>query len=389
MVTKKDIFKRYLNEYLKANKKRKTEILNNVCDVIKMDRKSAVRRFRVLQMKDSSIPEKRGRKEYYTTDVTSALKEIWEAGSKVCGELLHPMIQEYVEILQRDKMWVYEKETTDKLTDKLLEMSEATTKRKVGKFMKARRKGKGKSTTKPSNLKNIIQVFHGSWEDKPVGYGQLDTVVHCGHSLLGDMAWTVNFVDIQTRWTVPVAQWNKGQIATIESIEKIKEKLPFKMIGLHPDNGSEFINWNLKSWCEENKIDLTRSRAGKKNDNPHIEQKNGHVVRRFLGYSRIDHRELIFVMNEIYDLLNIYLNHFVATKKCIDKVKVGSKYRRKYDKAKTPYQRVLAHQDVTQDVRDNLTKEHEKHNPLILKREIDKLIIKLFKLQKSYNDREF
>jgi len=365
MVTKKDIFKRYLNEYLKANKKRKTEILNNVCDVIKMDRKSAVRRFRVLQMKDSSIPEKRGRKEYYTTDVTSALKEIWEAGSKVCGELLHPMIQEYVEILQRDKMWVYGKETTDKL----LEMSEATTKRKVGKFMKARRKGKGKSTTKPSNLKNIIQVFHGSWEDKPVGYGQLDTVVHCGHSLLGDMAWTVNFVDIQTRWTVPVAQWNKGQIATIESIEKIKEKLPFKMIGLHPDNGSEFINWNLKSWCEENKIDLTRSRAGKKNDNPHIEQKNGHVVRRFLGYSRIDHRELIFVMNEIYDLLNIYLNHFVATKKCIDKVKVGSKYRRKYDKAKTPYQRVLAHQDVTQDVRDNLTKEHEKHNPLIIKRE--------------------
>ncbi len=384
MTTKKDIFARYLNEYLKANKQRKTEILNHICDVIKIHRKSAINRFKTLQMKDASISEKRGRKTYYTTDVTSALKEIWEAGSEVCGELLHPMISEFVEILQKDNMWGYEDETTSKL----LAMSEATTKRRVGKFMKARRKGKGKSTTKPSNLKEIIQVFHGSWEDKPVGYGQLDTVVHCGGSLLGDMAWTVNFADIQTRWDIPVAQWNKGQIATIESIERIKEKLPFKLVGLHPDNGSEFINWNLKEWCEENKIDLTRSRVGKKNDNAHVEQKNGHIVRRFLGYSRIDYRESISVMNEVYDLLSTYLNHFIATKKCIEKVRIGSKYVRKYDKAKTPYQRVLAHQDVTQDDKKNLTKEHEKLNPLILKQDIDKLITKLFKLQKSYNDRE-
>lgn len=385
MTTKKDIFERYLSEYLKAKKNRKTKILDHICDVIKIHRKSAINRFITLQMKDSSIPERRGRKTYYTNDITPALKEVWGTGSEVCGELLHPMISEYVEILQRDKMWIYGEETTLKL----LKMSEATTKRKVGKFMKARRKGKGRSTTKPSNLKNIIRVFHGSWEDKPVGYGQLDTVVHCGSSLLGSMAWTVNFVDIQTRWTIPVAQWNKGQVATIESIERIKEKLPFEMIGLHPDNGSEFINWNLKGWCEENKIDLTRSRAGKKNDNAHVEQKNGHVVRRFLGYSRIDYRESIPVMNEVYDLLDIYLNHFIATKKCIDKVKIGSRYRRKYDKAKTPYKRVLAHPDVIQDVKDNLIKEHEKLNPLILKREIDKLITKLFKLQKSYNDREF
>ena len=219
METKKEIFGRYLDEYLKANKKRKAEILDHICDVIKVNRKSVIRRFKVLQKRDSCVPEKRGRKVYYTTDVTSALKEVWKAGSEVCGELLHPMISEYIEILQRDKMWTYGEETTSKL----FAMSEATTKRRVGKFMKARRKGKGKSTTKPSNLKQIIQVFHGSWKDKPVGYGQIDSVVHCGHTLLGDMAWTVNFVDIQTRWTIPVAQWNKGQIATIESIERIKK----------------------------------------------------------------------------------------------------------------------------------------------------------------------
>lgn len=385
MTTKKDIFARYLSEYLKSTRQRKGEILDHVCDVVKIHKKSATRKFKVLQMKDSSIEEKRGRREYYTPDSTAALKTIWETASEVCGELVHPAIEEYVPILKRDKLWKH----TNEATEKLLQMSLATVKRKVGNFMKARKFRKGISTTKPSLLKEIIPIFTGPWKDKPPGYGQIDTLVHCGGSLLGDMAFSVNFTDVPTLWVSFNAQWNKGQRATRDSLKRIKEKVPFEILGMHPDTGSEFINWFLKAWCDENKIELTRSRPNHKNDNAFVEQKNGHVLRRFLGYSRIDCPEVIEKMNEMFDVLELYLNHFVPSRKLIEKVRIGSKYKRKYDKAQTAYRRVLDHPDVKREVKAELIKQHEMLNPLLLKKEVDRLIAEVFKIQKCYRDANF
>ena len=384
MTTKKDIFARYLSEYLKTTRQRKGEILDHVCDVVKITRKAAIRKFGRLQMKDSSLKEKRGRKEYYTPDSIAALKTVWEAASEVCGELIHPIIKEYVFVLKRDKLWNHSCEATEKL----LAMSLATVKRKVGNFKKARRLRKGISTTKPSHLKEIIPIFIGSWENKCPGYGQIDTVVHCGGSLLGDMAFSVNYTDVPTLWISFCAQWNKGQKATCESLKRIKEKVPFRILGMHPDTGSEFINWFLKGWCDENGIELTRSRPNHKNDNAYVEQKNGHVLRRFLGYSRIDCKEAIEVMNDLFDVLELYLNHFVPSRKLVEKVRIGSKYRRKYDKAKTAYQRAMEHPDIDLSVKDKLKKQHEMLNPLLLKREVDKLITEVFKIQRCYRNTE-
>lgn len=236
MTTKKDIFARYLSEYLKANKQRKGEVLNHVCDVIKIHRKAAIRKFKVLQMKDPLLsPPRRGRKEYYTLDSVDALRTVWEAASEICGELVHPIIKEYVAIFKRDGLWRH----SPQVTKKLLQMSEATVKRKVGNFKKGR---KGFSTTKPSQLKEIIPIFAGPWQDKPPGYGQIDTLVHCGGSLLGDMAFSVNYTDVATLWVSFAAQWNKGQQATCQSLKQIKKKVPFDILGMHPDTGSEFIN---------------------------------------------------------------------------------------------------------------------------------------------------
>ncbi|NQU82603.1 MAG: transposase family protein [Parcubacteria group bacterium] len=378
MTTKKDIFARYLNQYLQGNKQRKGEILDHVCDVVTMHRKAVIRKFRALQMRDPALPPKRGRKTYYTADCVYALKTVWETASEICGELLHSIIVEYVEILQRDKMWQHGNEATKKL----LEMSEATVKRRVGGFMKVR-KPRGLSSTKPSHLKEIIPIFIGPWEDKPPGYGQIDTLVHCGISLAGDMAYSVNYTDVAVLWVSLSAQWNKGQRATQKSLSRIKEKVPFKILGMHPDTGSEFINYVVKDWCDDENIELTRSRPYHKNDNAYVEQKNGHVIRRFLGYTRLDNREIIEIMNEMYDKLELYLNHFVSSRKCIEKVRIGSKYKRKYDKAKTPYKRVLEHPAIERSVKQKLIKEHKKLNPLILKREIDKLITKVFEVQKT------
>lgn len=382
MTTKNTIFDRYLEEYLQAGKDRKSEILDHVCDVVQIHRKAAVRKFRVLQLKETSLPEKRGRRVYYTPDCIAALKSVWETSSEICGELLYPVISDYVRILDRDGMWHHSQEATRKL----LEMSEATVKRKTGNFFKAKKRRKGKSSTNPSNLKEIIPIFTGPWRDKPPGFGQIDTVVHCGSSLLGDMAYSVNYTDVATLWLGLQGQWNKGERATKESLEKIRHRLPFRMRGMHPDTGSEFINWTLKKWSEEEEIELTRSRPGNKNDNAYVEQKNGHVIRRFLGYARLDCPDVVVVMNELYESLELYLNHFVPSRKCIRKYRKGSRYIRKYDKGRTAYQRVLESSKIDKEVKDKLRKEHENLNPLILKNKIDKLLSVIFKIQKDYRD---
>ena len=157
-------------------------------------------------MKDPAHEEGRGRHVYYTPDTTAALKDIWEAGSEVCGEFLHPVVSEYVSILERDKLWTH----SDEATGKLLAMSMGTMKDRIKGFQKIKRKGRGISSTSPSQLKHIIPIFHGDWEQKPPGTGQIDTVVHCGHSLKGDIVFTLNYTDIPTLWVILHAQWNKG-----------------------------------------------------------------------------------------------------------------------------------------------------------------------------------
>lgn len=379
METKKEVFQRYLPVYLKSSKQNKQAILDTVCDVTHFHRKAAIRKFKRLQMGLEGGSHRRGRPTVYGPDVIVALRTIWETASEICGELVHPVIEDYVSVMKRDGQWTHGKDTTEKL----LQMSEGTVKKKVGQFMKARHRRKGLSSTSPSALKNIIPIVTGEWRDKPPGYGQIDTVVHCGSSLIGDMVFSLNYTDIATLWVGLSAQWNKGQMATMDSLKSIRQRLPFRMLGIHPDTGSEFINWNLKHWCDEEEIAMTRSRPNHKNDNAYVEQKNGHVIRRFLGYTRYDVMETVDIINQIYLKLELYLNHFVPSRKCVGKIRIGARYRRKYDKAQTPYTRVLAHREVSIDVKKNLREIHTKLNPLDLKREIDKLTLELIKIQRQ------
>ena len=256
-----------------------------------------------------------------------------------------------------------------------MQISEGTIKNRIKGFNKKEGvKKKGLSGTKPSELKRIIPIFFGSWKDKPVGYGQLDTVALCGGSLAGDFMWALNFVDIATYWSVFRFQWNKTQYATVNAFEEIIERLPFDLVGAHPDTGSEFINWLLKKYCDERNIELTRSRPNKKNDNFGVEERNGHVIRNFFGYPRLDNKELLDEFNILADKITLFVNHFKPVRRTIEKNKIGSKYQRKFDKARTPYQRVLANNSISQEVKDKLKKEHESLDVLSLKKEIDRMI---------------
>ena len=380
MKTKIEIFREYLSEYLQANKERKGRILDHVCFVTKMHRKASVRKFRVLQLRDPYKMERRGRSEYYGPDVTVALKEIWEVGNEVCGELLFPIINEYIDVLIRDKLWKH----GDSATSKLRAMKLATIKRRTGNFLKARGKRSGISATRPSHLKNIIPTFSGPWKELPPGNGQIDTVLH-KDTMLGDAVYSLNYTDSATCLCVPRAQWNKGQEATLESMKYIKKYLPYPWLLAHPDTGSEFINYLAKDWFDTNKIDFVRSRPGMKNDNMYVEERNGHVVRKMVGYINLDCREAVDALNEYYDVMTPYLMHFVAVRRMLNKEKVNSKYRKIYEKnPKTPYQRILDHKAITEDVKGKLKLEHNKLNPLVLKKEMAKRLKKVYDIQRQF-----
>ena len=382
METKKNIFEEHLSAYLKSGKQGKGKILKHVCFVTGMWNKSAIRKFKSLQMRDVGHQDHRGRSEYYGPDVTVALKTIWQAGNEVCGELLHPMIPEYVGILKRDDMWEYTKTTTDKL----LTMSMATVKRRVGKFKKAHKARKGLSDTKPSHIKHLVPIFIGPWESKPPGFGQIDTVRH-SNSASGDAVYTLNYTDAATLTPIFRAQWNKGQTATRQSMKDIKELMVFKWLGAHPDTGSEFLNYMVLKWCDEEKIELSRSRPSHKNDNMYVEERNGHAIRKTVGYITLNCPEAVDALNAVYDILNPYLLHFVAVRRMTRKEKLSSRYKRTYEKiAKTPYLRILEHKSVLEEVKTKLKTEHSKLNPLILKQEIDHRLKTLYAMQRRFGN---
>jgi len=381
MTTKNNIYEEHLKSWLKArkNKKERGEIVRNICFVTGMHSKSVPRSFRRIQMRRMDTEERRGRKTVYTPDVIFALKDVWDTASEPCAENLHGVLSDYVRILKRDNVWKHSPETTTKL----LVMSLGAMKKRVGKFVRKRFLTHGKSTTSPSSIHALIPVRSGDWDTAPAGTAQIDTVAHCGHTLVGDFVYTVNTTDVPTLWGARRAQLNKGQTATVASMELMMKDIPFSVVEWHPDSGSEFINWHCHKWCEKLGINLTRSRPNRKNDNCFVEERNGHIVRRWVGYTRLDTKEVVVALNFVYDVLTPYLNHFVASRRIVSKERIGVRWKVTREKrSKTPYERVLERTDVSETVKTRLRLEHETLNPLTMKREIDRRLQMVFSLQK-------
>lgn len=374
MYTKHQVLQDNLHRYLKASKPTKTTLLDEWTVLLSMHRKSIIRYLRGQQMKlRGTASQRRGPKERYGPAVTTALREVWELSSELCAERLHPIISEYVRILQRDQQWCHAKD----VTALLMKMSIGTIKDRLRKLRSSQRTQRH-TTTQPSVIRSI-PIRHGPWVNPPPGYGEIDTVVHCGDVLVGDMAYSVNYTDIATTWWEGDIQLNKGQYRTQQSIQGMQARLPFTLCGLDPDSGSEFINLVLYQWCQTERIELTRSRPYHKNDNAHIEQKNGSITRKFLGYARIDTEQQIVLAHQLVTgPLRLYVNFFQPSMQLQRKDRVGARYKRIYDDAKTPYQRVLEHPDVADEVKVKLTELYHTLNPLLLKRQIDTLVRKIF-----------
>jgi hypothetical protein len=208
---------------------------------------------------------------------------------------------------------------------------------------------------------------------------EIDLVAHDGGQASGEFLFTLCMTDVFTGWTETVAIKNKAQVWTLEALKKARKLLPFPLLGLDSDNGSEFINAHLVRYCKEEQITFTRSRPYRKNDNCFVEQKNYSIVRRAVGYQRFETQEQQAMLNELYDCLRIYTNYFQPTMKLKEKYRDGSKVTKKYEGAQTPYQRLQGMKEIPARKRRELKNEYEQHNPAELKRKISKIQQQLLK----------
>ncbi len=381
MAHKQGVFEEKAREYWGADKKRKGEILDAVTLVSGLTRKAAIRRFRTMQMQGQGREEQRGRPRYYTPDVIAVLKEVWEIGSEACGENLHPMINEYIDIQVREKKW----DCDAIVTDKLRTMSLGSMKVYIGRFTRTRRNFGGKSTTQKSSVIAMVPIRMDGWDTAETGVTQVDTVAHCGDTVAGDFVYTTNGADGATLWGSRRAQWQKGQEATKISLHAMRAGSPFPWTEVHPDSGMEFINHHCVAYAEDTGLRMTRSRPYHKNDNCFVEERNGHIVRAYVGYARLDVLAVVDALNDLYDVLTPYLNHFIASRRIVSKERIGARWKVTREKvAKTPYRRVLERSDIDDEVKDKLHADHATLNPKIMKGCIDRLTKRVFDIQRRH-----
>jgi transposase InsO family protein len=363
-----EVFERYKGEYWHGSKKKRGDILNTVCDTTGLHRKAAIRKFNKLMSRYSKSAERRGRPITYGADVQAALMSVWEVGAYCCAELLRTELDVYIHALQSINEWHH----SDRATDLLLALSLGEMKRRISK-LRIKHRIKGRSTTTPSTIKKKVRVYAGPWRNRPPGHRQFDSVVHCDDILKGNLVYTVNGVDTALLWSNRRAQLNKGEVATMDSVEYIESQIPSTTLSRHSDSGSEFLNFYFMDRSERQRITQTRSRSGKKNDNAFVEERNGNIVRKWIGYDRYDTKDEVDALNAVYEKLDLYLNHFQAVRRCIKRERVGARYVRVYDKPRTPYARAMEHADVSKDAKQRLLAVHSSLNPVTLLREIAKM----------------
>lgn len=361
--------------YKKANKANKSKILDEFCAVCGYNRKYAIRRLSIPLKQHKQPP---GRKPRYEHDkLLAPLKIIWLASDQLCSKRLKMALPDWLP--------AYEKEhgiLDDSARGQLLSLSPATIDR-VLKPVRVKHL-KGKCGTKPGRLlKNQIPIKTDNWDITQPGFVEADTVAHCGNSLAGDFIWSLTISDIFSGWTENRAVWNKGAQGVVKQIKYVEKHLPFELLGFDCDNGSEFLNYHLLRYFAKRKptpVQFTRSRPYHKNDNAHVEQKNWTHVRQLLGYDRLDNPKQVDLVNRLYTLCSLYQNHFRPVMKLIEKTKINSKYKKRYDTPKTPFQRLIDSQHISSDTKQKLKKQHLQLNPFALKREIEIKLTDIFKL---------
>ena len=357
---------RQQDRYRKAKRTEKGRILDEVVAVTGYHRKSAVR---LLSGRSQGVRGGQvGRPVEYGTEVAAAARVVHEAAGGIGAKRLHPFVGELA-----SRLAAFGELEMGPETEALLGRASASTLERLLAEAQAPMRRKARSLTKPGTmLRNRIEVrtFRG-WDDARPGFVEVDTVAHCGATTEGFHLWTVTGVDVATGWVEMDVVWGKTQERVGAAIRRMHRRLPVPLLGLDSDNGSEFINRGLYSYCEENGITFTRSRPYRKNDSAHVEQKNGAVVRRLTGHGRYSSSAAFKQLKQVYSLARLHVNFFQPVRRLIGRSVEGSRVVRYHDEGMTPYQRMLQSGSLAGAREMVLEKLYLALNPLSLSRQID------------------
>jgi hypothetical protein len=364
--------------YQRAGRQFKSKILDEFCEVCGYARKYAIA---LLSRKPRARQKKPGPKRRYDEAVLAPLKAIWLLSEQMCSKRLKAALPIWLPFYEQAHGAL-----AAATREKLLQISPAAIDRLLRK-VRARYPRRRLSGTRsgPEALKRRIPLRTDNWEIKQPGFIEADTVAHCGQSMSGEFIWSLTFTDIFSQWTEKRAIWNKSAAEVLDRVKELEEKLPFTLCGFDVDNGSEFLTWHLWRYFLERPVpvDLRRSRPYKKNDQAHVEQKNDTHVRQLLGYERMAGVELIAPLNELYRTWGLLHNFFCPTLKLESKTRVGAKTIRKYEKPKTPFQRLMASDDLTKGQKTALETRFQALNPLQLKAQLEDQLKAVFRQIKA------
>ena len=378
--SKKEYLAAIVKRYKMATKAQKSRILDEFCATTQYHRKHAIRLLRGFKRFTKPHPKPRGPKPVYDSpELLNALKKIWLAANLPCSPRLKAALP----------LWLPGYGATfgdlSPQVRKDLQVISSTTIGRLLKPVRSQYKKRGRATTKPGTLlRKQIPLKTNQWDETRPGFLEADTVAHCGDSMAGMFAFTVDCVDIATGWTEQRAVWGKGETGVLNQIHHIEQSLPFPLLGFDSDNGSEFLNYHLLRHFTERKkpIQFTRSRAYHKDDNAHVEQKNWTHVRQWLGYDRLDNPLVVPLLNDLYTReWRLFHNFFLPSVKLLAKERIASKTIRRYDPPKTPYQRVMESPLVTPAIKWDLTAQFKTLNPFQLRAAIETKLKKIFQTQ--------
>lgn len=357
----------YLNavrtRYFNSTKKGKSQILDEMCAITGYSRKAAIR---VLSLGHNEGKKASGRTNVYSPEAIKHLKNLWHMMGRICSKKMVAALPVWINFYDRAGI-------TNEIKNELKTMSSSTIDRYLKTYKRQFARLKRTGTRRSKKFMNVVPIKDLDHFAKKPGFIQADTVSHGGNNVSGLFIWTMTVTDEFTGWTECRAMYGKGGPSPIESVHSALSAFPFDIHSFNTDNGSEFLNERLHNYiCAHRGIKFTRSRPYKKNDNAHVEQKNFTHVRELFGYERFDFEDLTDQMNIVYaKYFCVLQNFFIPQMKLSSKVRVGSKYYKKYHEAKTPFQRVLDSPDIPRYQKELLKKQFEQLNPVLLKKDLN------------------
>jgi hypothetical protein len=361
LATRRELIEAIAGRYHAAARTEKKQILDEFIEVTNFHRKHAIR---VLRRVAAHLPSASDapRARTYDEAVLQTLTLLWEAADRICGKRLKAAIPALLDSMERHGHLKLDAE----VRRLVLAASAATIDRMLACTKDRSRQGRRKQGVNTPLRKSIAVRTFTDWNDPPPGFFEMDMVAHCGKSVAGSHVHSLVLTDIASAWTIAAPMLVREQTLIIMTVEELRRELPFPLLGLDVDNDSAFINSTLLGYCRERGIELTRSRAYKKNDQAWIEQKNGSVVRRMVGYGRLEGTRAVAELAQLHRAARLYVNFFLPSFKLQSKIRKGARLSRKYDKPATPYERLLASDKITDEQKDQLRQTFATLDPIQL-----------------------